>query len=493
MSFLNNNRSLERFLIAIFAIVLVVKLLNTLVVYSHGDAYNYHLVVPRLIFESGLIDTLKSFFPIYLGGYGEFLYLIPIAIFGNSIKAVLMAQFFHFSITVIGSIFLVKKYLWKKDSHLISFLVIALQFLTISKGADFLFYAKNDGYIALLCLWIFLELMTKRPETWNVFILGALFGLAPSIKLSSLVLIVPCFLFLFWQKRKEIRFPIIILSMAFIIHLPILMAKHIYLGGAYLFPSLLSVFPGNLSAQSITQWNAFANKALTLNVFGKNLLLFFLPKVSLIFLWIGIYKFRKDREIQTPILILIGSFLIYLILNGGVYSERFFFPITFCQFTILLLVLNKWRPSKKVLWAILLITMVDSKIDKSIKRIGSDFYPTMNGSEAQIIAQKIPFSNFWKSVEVKNEKTYVFSDDFAQTYFSPKGVRLHHYPTAPVTAEFGEKADDCLSHEFLDKYSYFLMSYRYTSKCNDVIKGISKKIKKIGNYELRVRNERNEN
>lgn len=472
-----------KWLSILFYFILALKALESLTIFSHGDALNYHLVIPRLVLEYGWSNVFETFFAVFLSGYFELIYLIPNFIFGNTIFAQLSGQWLQFWLSLGLSCWIFLKYIKNRQLALMACLVI----LTISKGGDYLLYAKNDAFLSTLCLWLFMDVITSEPANWNAKKYGIFFGLIPSVKLSGLFFLSPVFLYLAWKKRGDFKFLGTIAVIAFVIHLPIFVIKYYYLGGAFFFPALLSLFPGNLPPNTIALFNSFTSSPLTLESFFNHLKFFLFAKVILVIFLPVLYLNRKNHKVQFSCLTVGISFLLVLIMNGGVYSERFHFPMLFTLIGSTFYFLQSLTiPPKYFILAILLI-FADSKIDKTIKRVFKVLtYPTQNMTDLR--KKEIPLSTVWDYMLTipGKEFTYVFSDEFVQTFYSPKGIRVDMYPSSPNTFDY----QHCVNTEFLNRFSYFILSWRYNSPCNDLIKQRTEKIYQQGRYQvLKVKEE----
>lgn len=461
----------------LFYCVLALKALESLTIFSHGDALNYHLVIPRLVIEYGWTNVFETFFAVFLSGYFELVYLIPNFIFGNTIFTQLSAQFLQFWLSLGLSCWIFFRYIKNKQMATLASLVL----LTISKGGDYLLYAKNDAFLATLCLWLFMDILTSDEESWSEKKYGVFFGLIPSIKLSGLFFLCPVFLYLAWKKKGSLKFLGTIALIAFLIHLPIFIIKYQYLGGAFFFPALLSLFPGNLPPNTIALFNRFTNSPLTLEALLNHFKFFFFAKIILVGFLPTLYLNRKNKKIIFSLITVLSCFLLVLIMNGGVYSERFHFPMLFVLIgsTFFFLQDIELKP-KYFIFAIVLI-LADSKIDKTIKRASKVLaYPTKNMQELR--KKNVPLSTVWDYMRVipGQEYTYVFSDEFVQTFYSDKGIRVDMYPSSPNTFDYR----DCQNKDFLNRFTYFIMSWRFKSPCDEIIKQNTNKIYQQGRYHV---------
>lgn len=467
----------------IFWIILALKLLECLYPFSHGDALNYHLVIAKLVMAYDWNYVFQYFFPVYLAGYFELIYFIPVFLFKNTLWAQLAGQLIHFLFSAGLAVFLSFKYIKDKRSAILT----SLMFLTIAMGGDFLLYAKNDGVVASLCLWIFFIIHKNREQKEYPLIgLGLLFGIVPAIKLSGVFVLIPLFVYLALNSKSLMRSALTIIGVSLFVYSPVLLIKHIYLGGAYFYPSLLNLFPGNLPSETITSFNEFTNAPLRMETFVKNTLVVMKAKWILLLLPPLLFIRRRElRVLNTFYGLTILSYVLYLIVNGGVFSERFLFPIVFIEFAILGLAFEKLKIKPTQVWPILILIFIDSKVDKSIKRVS--FVGEYFKKERVVIREeKIPQSKIWNFVTLDDKAPhYIFSDKFAQIFYGPDNVILDHYPTTPTASLY----TNCQSIEDVEKYRYFILSddYNHNPTCAKAITNETNLKVRILDFELRER------
>lgn len=471
---------LEKWIKVLFYTVFSLKALESMTIFPHGDALNYHLVVPRLVLESGWNNVFDSFFAVFLSGYYELIYFLPNLLFGNHVYAQISGQLLNFWLSLGLSCWLLIRYIPNKNYAMLA----GLSLITLSKGNDFLLYAKNDAFLATLCLWLFLDILHKKVEDWNPLFFGLFYGLIPSIKLNGLFFLAPLFLYIAFRKKFDLKFLAKIATVAFFTHLPVFLIKNHFLGGAIFFPALLGIFPGDLSENTIQLFNGYTNAKITLSNFGKYIALFFTGKIIFLSFPFLFFKVRKNPKAIVSIFVILTNFILILLMNGGVYSERFLFPMLFTMIGAFFYLLEKVHiPPKAILFLSLLI-LADSKIDKVIKRdIKVLKYLTLNSQEMTELRKKeIPLSTVWDHIKVKKnqEFTYVFSDNFVQTFYSPQGIRVDMYPSSPNTFPYKK----CEEEKFLDRFSYFIMRWTFSSPCNEIIKKQTKEIYRIGPYVI---------
>jgi hypothetical protein len=456
---------------------LALKSIESLTIFSHGDALNYHLVIPRLVIESGWSEVFKSFFAVFLSGYYELIFFIPNLIFGSTVYTQISSQLVQFLSSSGLSCFLFLKYIKNKKYAYLACITL----LTLSKGGDFLLYAKNDAFLATLCLWLFLIIMTKKEENWSARTLGMFYGFIPAIKLSGLFFLFPLSFYILSKKYQKPKFILQFALIALLVYSPILLIKNYYLGGAIFFPALLSIFPGNLPQNTIDLFNNFTNAKMTFSSLKLNLGFFFISKALMIFFLPLIFKFHRDKKLLKMSAIIVINFALVLIMNGGIYSERFLFPMFFTMVATFFIALSNLELQNKFIYAIIIILLADSKIDKTIKRSWNVLQYPVSDIQAQR-KKKIPLSTVWDYVKVesKNQYTYIFTDEFVQTFYSPKGARIDMYPSSPEAFAY----KDCSDPNFLKKYKYFILTWKFNSPCNQIIKEQTKKIFNVGRYDL---------
>lgn len=453
-----------RFLGIITIVVWLIKAFYSLVILDHVDALNYHMVVPKYL-ANGLWHEAWTTVPgALMSGVFEFLYLVPHLFFGYGVISHASCQFIHFFFSLgLGSVVLYQSL--KEKSKLLAILA-ALSILTLSKGAIFFFFAKNDGPLALSYLCCLLLYLKLSESDWGnkkqIYLFGLLLGLIPSIKLNGLLYILPIVChFLFYQWRN-FRLVSIVSVISLTVFFPILIRNYYYIGAPF-FPGLLNHFPGQATKEMVEYYTGAISAPLTLSKFFENLKLIFMGKI--IFLSVPVLfvlnLVKGQKRLNLSLLFVFASFTLYLITNGGVISYRFHFPsyfaLVFFIFNSLYFYTNgleKIRPGAVVIFLVLIL--VDSKIDKSIKNIkrGVSLYSNYEGRS--LIRKVIGPSRFWDHVTNDERKvSYILSDNLSQQYYAPTYIRIiqvQHHKDASFL--FNCKNDDLFK---LKKFSFALV------------------------------------
>ncbi len=436
---------MNRFLKYFYFFILCLKALECFTPFSHGDAFSYHLIIPKHIIELGFTDTLSKFFPTVIAGYFDLLYLIPLSLFKNTLAGQISSQLLHFLIGQGLASFLMTKII--KDNQLKWIAGIAA--LTLAKSGDMFLYAKNDGVVVSASL-LFYYFSNK-----SILRKGVLLGLLPSIKLSGVFIALPLILNeIVFKKIKLIE--ILILGVtSILIFIPICLYKFKMTGNP-LFPGLLYSFPDQLPQYLIDSYGGMLAAKLGMSSLIENLRLLFLGKIICLLI-IPVLIFQKKKINTAPFIIAILCFSLYLFVNGAVPSPRFFFSSYFFLIIGCFGALDSSHLQKKWIVPVLLIlVLVDSKLDKSLTRVKNNLVDLSNLSSKEIISKRIPRSRVWDLVQ-KGEKeklVHVFSDRFPQQFYAPQFVRLHHYPTQPQVRFF----DQCSNPSGLEKFQYYILS-----------------------------------
>lgn len=464
----------KTFMKALFIFIWIIKCLESLYLFSHGDALNYHIVWPKILHEVGLNTLFTEFFPVWLAGYFDLLYIIPFSLFGASPWAQMMSQFLHFFFSLGLGSFILVSFFRKTDLAYLMGIIL----LTLNKSSDFFLYAKNDGFIALLVLVSYIMLThieSDRKVLKNTLLISLLAGIAVGSKLSAAFSFLPIGLYLtfLFIKRSQYRYITYSFFTSLALALPPLYLKWIYLKSPF-FPGLLSVFPGDFSPENLQAWKNFVSKKASLSSILTNLKYYFFNKAVFIALPLS-FIFRK-KAIWLPLLLSLSSFLLYLLFNGGVTSARFYFASVF----LLVLALGELFlhffekiPSKRnIIFVVLLIlTLVDSKLDKSLGRITIFGQDVFSIKERELVRKYIPRTQVWDYVPkgTQNRKIHILAEGFAQSYYAPSYVRLHEQAYPEV-----KKIDPAHCRA----YPYLIKSIHHEMNCD-----FSKDFKEIYRWE----------
>jgi len=486
MAFQKTENKLELTLKIIFGIVFCIKFLEALKLYGHGDALNYHLAGARLWLETSWAEMSRDLYDNFQEGIFQIVYLIPVAIFGNTIWAQVMAQEIHFLLSLgLGSLLLIR--VFKKRPYLGYLAGITL--LAINKSADFFLYAKNDGVLASMALLTYLfisriDFAKNLKGEKRAIIIGLLLGLLPAIKLSGLYITLPLSLYYVWLNRAQFKNVLIAGGFSILPLAPIILRNWYFLKSP-LFPGLLGIFPGNLTEGLISYYTGFMSKPLTLETFKLQLNVFFMGKaIFLIAPVLLALNIKNKKGNSSAYIIALITFGLYLITNGGVISPRFFFSAYFLTTYFIFESLKKTPPKTPLIIGLLLFTLVDSKIDKSVRRVIKHLPKYATQTPKEILRNESWMTKAWDYIQAEPAgKTLVISDEFAQSFYAPKGVRVIKYMGHP-DAEFIANCHDKDSLAKLYAYHYAILGRNYNNLCHGVISRKAKLIGKVEHYKI---------
>lgn len=485
----------NRFFLILFFLIFLIKSLESLLVYKHVDALNYHIVIAKYLVNN-LSDKAWYHIPgALMSGYFEYLYTIPHLIFNFGLKAHIGSQFLHFLFSLgIGSLIIFS--IFKKKNFIISVLA-AISILTISKGSSFFLYAKNDGVLALIYLstLIYFLNLSKQKLISNkeAILFGVLLGLNPAIKQNGLIFIAPIslyFCYIFKEQYKKIAITVIT---AFIVWFPIIFRNWYYFDSP-LFPGGLSINPGIATPEILYFYGISMNKGITLASLLENITMFFTGKLlfllSLPLVILNIKNSKHDKNLSFYLLF--SSLLLVLVINGGTTDHRFQFPLFFGMIYFIFSNLSNISTRYSInLISILLLTiiLIDSKIDKSISRVKNMISTYSKFSEKEIINKRIPYTKLWETLPKSNDDVFIYSDYLSQSYYAPLNYhnhQVHHVPDS----YFILKCDGPNDLKNLKKYSYALITRNIQNRCYEKIKQ-GKLIKTVDGtslYDIRFKN-----
>ena len=466
---MEKNRSawnINPLLVSIFCVVFLIKFLNSFYLYGHSDPLNYHLAMTKLLMEISSADAYKNNIQFLVSGFFDYLYIIPNLIFKNRFFSQLMGQNMHFLFSLgLGSLFLLKKI----PNRAIAFLG-AIMILTMARSANFYLYAKNDGVLAsmgLICAVYIIDSKKIHP-----IIAGLLLGILPAIKMTGLFLVLPLLVIFFYKSKRRYYDSAICLSTLFLVWSPILVRNYYFMKNP-LFPGLIKLFPGNMHSAAKGFYGASINSTFKLQILWEQFHACFFPKVIFFLTPVFMYlNFKKDRKINLYLFVITVFFLLYIAINGGIIAPRFYFPCHFIlAFFAAKTLLSHFNKLKR--WhlpILLLLTLSDSKIDKSISYIKKEYsnYTTADNTR-EIVNKMIPHTTFWNKIESSGEtKTYIISDLLTQFYHAPKGIFVEHPMHSPKANFFYSCTEKDLRK--LDRYSYALLYHQHENPCYDKIR-----------------------
>jgi len=460
---------MKNFLKFVLIFVAIIKVLDSFVLYGHGDPFNVYLVIGKYLRYEDWSDIYTQIPAALYSGYFDFLYAIPVALFYPSIIAQLLCQFLHFLFSLgLGSYFLYKKLI--RDYGFVTACLAALSILTINKSYTSFLYAKSDGVIALLTLlasWFVISYKGEKDKKYFLS-LGILIGLIPAIKMSGLFSCVPLGLIVIYKEYKSPKNIITLILGGILVFGPIMARNYYYIGNP-LFPGLISLFPGKYSVSMLNHMTQYFESGFSFSALISILKTFLMGKILfLIAPVIFVLNIRK-KESENNLYFLAATTIVilYAMMNGGYQPPRFFFAVYFLLIIFIFKSIGIYIENfdKKYIFILLALILVDSKIDKSLKRISKIYpkYSTM--SQKDLINEVAPYTRIWNYVRTpkKGEKVYVISDSYAQHYYSPIGIRLHHQGSyAPADFLRECKGED---YKKLRKYEYAIISKESSNLC----------------------------
>ena len=459
-------------------------MLEAVCFFRHGDALNYHLVGPRFWLETSWLDMTNDLWGNFQSGLFETLYLITIGIFGNTLWGQLSSQLLHFLLGQGLAAFVLYYFFKKKNKEAIGALA-GLSILTISRSADFFLYAKNDGALASLGLILALMLfddnfISKKGKKRNL-ILGTLMGLIPAIKMSGLFIVMPLSIYFVIKNYRKLSNVIITALIALIVFSPILIRNYYFIGNPF-FPGLIELFPGVLTNEMKTYYLYHMSNKLSFSSFIAALKSLFTGKLIFVLFFPILFCRLKEKKLPLFGLFVLSIFILYLLVNGGLVVERFFFICYFLITAMIFVFLSEKDFKNKYFYLLLVLILIDSKVDKSIKRV-TNFIPSYFQQEPLDIVYKYsPYASIWKGVKSTGKKEIVISDLFAQQFYSPDSFRIHQFRGRPDAEFLGKCENSDISK--LQKYSYAILAEKNMNPCYEKIRNQGTKLNQVGDFIL---------
>ena len=168
-------KKLSSAIFLIFLIIFTIKSFESLLIYKHVDALNYHIVIAKYIVNGMWTKAWTQIPGSLMSGLFEYLYIIPHLIFNYGLKAQASSQLLHFLFSIgCGSLLLFS--LFKKENFALACLA-GISLLTISRGSSFFLYAKNDGVLALSYLATLIYFIRIKESQKTTISQSIIFGL----------------------------------------------------------------------------------------------------------------------------------------------------------------------------------------------------------------------------------------------------------------------------------------------------------------------------
>ncbi len=418
---------------AVVAIFLL-RSLEAFEIHHHGDPLYYTLVAPKLFYDIGWAQMWEHLHHYAQAGYFDLLYFIPFAFVESLVTNQLICQFIHFFVAMGIACWVVAKTI----RHPIWGPLAVFCLLTIGKDAGHFHYAKNDAAVAtaslLGALYVFL-----RPASYRSAVVGGfLLGLAPGIKLSGLGasgLLGLYFCYKAWKQPNRWALIGLAVAVAAMTVAPQL-AKNFYYTGNPLFPGFSTLMPGNSSPAMVDYYARLNGDRVTAAIFLTNLFDLFTGKyVFLIAPITFVYNLRQGRTAPNFFFLLsLGVFLLYLVGSGTVSHPRYFFACYFFLVVFLFMSLAQYefapRTGKILASGVLVLALLDAKLDLTIRNIGDAIRIQTQLTEEQAIKEFIPWGYVWDHVQ-DVPAPLIISDKFHYNYYSPRGTRMHVISQSP--------------------------------------------------------------
>ncbi|EQC43427.1 glycosyltransferase 87 family protein [Bacteriovorax sp. Seq25_V] len=454
------------YLYVILALIIVVKFLETLTPFNYADSLYYGMVIGKNLSWQSLKDSYLTVCGSFQSGLVEFLQAYPISKMGGNIWTQVTMQAMHFIFGQLLAGYILYKNIKDKKIAIIAFIAA----LTISVDSDFFLYSKTDGYLASLGLYTFFSIRKRN----NPYIIGLLLGLIPLIKLSGLLITAPLSLY-YMIKNRDFKNILKTAFVALALTSIILIRNYIFTGTPF-YPALLKIFPGDVSQTPREYYLSALSSPINSSVLLRVMKDFFLGKMVFILIPFLIYK-NKFKNIEIYLLSLV-VFGIYVIINGGISASRFFFLCFFLNIFYIGISLEHARIANKQLVLLLILVLVDSKIDKTLKRDKENIKNIITNNYHKYRQDKIPLSKFWDYIP---ENSKILSDEFSQQFYAPKGVELIFGQCNKKFEPFRNCTEEAYSN--IERFDYAILADRYTNKCFDKVKN-NEKIYEYGRYKL---------
>ena len=418
----------------LFISIFALKTLEALYPFRHGDAFYYHLPFAKYFTLHGMISAHTEVCGALQTGLFDYFYALIYPLFAHQLLLFQqVAQLAHFLCSQGIASLLTWFYL--RRFHPLIALAGAISLLLFQKGPDFFLYAKNDGVLAMLALASAIILI-EYPH-WrraHLFLFAVTSGFLALIKLSGLFTLLPLnLLLIIWHYR---RWPTLLVIFAGqLLLLSLILARNYYFVGNPFFPGFLTWWPGEATASMINTYTPMLTATITkdsLLAFSK---IFWQAKLIfplMIFACFYNIRHHHQRDNWYFYLSLISAGL-YLLVNGGVVAERFIFPSFFLNNFFLFKTLTSifsekialWPPQQqKMIWGLLLILiLLDSKIDVKIKRLKA-LWSYRHLTQQEIILATTPKAHAWEILQSTSPVAAVISDQWTEFYYAPNNIKL---------------------------------------------------------------------
>lgn len=466
----------HRLIYVVTFIVALIKGLEVLVPMSHGDALYYHLPIAKLWLETNFKQMHQDLCGSLQGGIFDYLYVIPIGIFGSTIIGQIASQALYYIFGVVTALIVSIKKLDLTDIYK-AFAVLI--FMTIAVESDFFIYAKNDAVLAAFGFMATLEIVEDyfTKDSKKIFIKALFLGCLPLIKINGLLISAILGIYYLYRVRN-LKQSLLVGGTSLLIATPILIRNFYFIESPF-YPALLSAFPGALHPGEISYYQNAMSASPTLSSLAFHLKAFFAFKIVIAFTILS--QFKKlivDKNLLHYFYISCSIFISYLFLNGGVEASRFYF-ICFFLNAFITLALFKGMNSR-VLIIVFVLILVDSKIDKAFKRIKTTLSRATNSeSLVEFTNKNIPLSEIWNFIPADSK---ILTDNWSQLFHAKKGVRVYQYQ-CNKEAYF---LNDCDDISKLSNFDYVILAkFKNTMNiCTEHIRTRYTKLTELNEYEL---------
>lgn len=494
---------LEHLLWIVTGLFFFIKLLEAFCFINYYDPFAYHLAFPKAWLETSFHQAMLDNDLFLIAGVFDYLYIIPMFLTNSDpYNAQIMGQVMHFIFSLgAGSLLLANYFKSKVFAPL-----AALCLLSISKSATFFMVAKNDGALSLAILFTFILIfddnyLKKLKGKWRALAIGVLLGLIPAIKLNGLLYATVIGIYCLLKNRKNIKHVLIIIISSFSLVSLILFKNWFYIKNP-LFPGLASKIPSEATKEMIAFYSYYMDSEVVASLFVPQLKHFFLGKMiyllslfSITYLLFNFKKYFEKEFLKSSLLIFVIAaicYVFYVLVNGGLPTYRFIFPV---YFLLTFFLFKEWDKYEAVLskikyfpMIIIVFILADSKIDKSISRL-IKYLKNRELSSKEVVRADFAYSAFWDYIkpDEKDKKTYIISDYLSNMYYSPKGVRVQ----CSLLDRNAGFIHDCKDGDvsLLEKYSYAFLKEQIGNPCYEKIRTQGLPLHKIQNivlYDIRA-------
>jgi hypothetical protein len=249
------------------------------------------------------------------------------------------------------------------------------------------------------------------------------------------------------------------------------------------FPGMLNIFPGNASDEMIKTYNYFMSNPTSWQSVLENIKNFFTGK--LIYL-IAIPCFvinllKKKNELNLYFIFSLAMLTVYLKINGGITTERLYFFCYFLTNFFIFKTFSEYQTNNLGYSFILILILIDSKLDKSFQRIKRTISLEMLSSSTYI--NEISSRNkLWDFIDKNRLQTNIITDQWNELLHAPAHTQID----CTECNLDGFKLKRCNSNDLaaIKNYNYAILAKNENNMCYGWIKSNNKKLTTVAEYEL---------